>query len=171
MNAKIIFRKSAALIVSMLVLGFAQGGLCVANQWGDALPSVTVSYADLDLSQPQGARTLFHRLEEAAETVCAPAYELVTTFHEIRMQECEHRIIKGAVIKIGRPSLYAVYDAKYHEVLPSQAPRLAAIRSTTRASSRSATRDALADQHTDHPSECSAISRRNRPRTDATAQP
>lgn len=24
------------------------------------------------------------------------------------MQECEHRIIKGAVIKIGRPSLYAV---------------------------------------------------------------
>lgn len=128
--------QSAALIVSMLVLGFAQSGLCMAaNQWHDAIPSVTVSYADLDLSKPQGATTLFHRLEEAAETVCARSHELVTTFHEIRMQECEHRIIKGAVVKIGRPSLYAVYDAKYHEVLPNQAPQLAAIRSAKRSCS------------------------------------
>ena len=136
MNTKMIFRKSAALIVSILVFGFAQSGLCMAaNQRDDAIPRVAVSYADLDLSKPRGATTLFHRLEEAAQTVCAPSYELVTTFHEIRMQECEHRIIKGAVIKIGRPSLYAVYDAKYREVLASQAPRLAATRSTKRSCS------------------------------------
>ena len=59
MNTKMIFRKSAALIVSILVFGFAQSGLCMAaNQWDDAIPSVVVSYADLDLSKPRGATTL-----------------------------------------------------------------------------------------------------------------
>ena len=39
----------------------------------DALPTRRVSYADLDISKPAGAKTLYHRIEAAARQVCEPA--------------------------------------------------------------------------------------------------
>ena len=36
----------------------------------DDPPTVTVSFADLDLSKPAGAETLYQRIQAAARTVC-----------------------------------------------------------------------------------------------------
>ena len=36
----------------------------------DGLPVRTVSYADLDLSKPSGAKTLYRRISVAAQQVC-----------------------------------------------------------------------------------------------------
>ena len=41
-----------------------------AHAADDALPSRRVSYADLDISKPAGAKVLYRRIEAAAEQVC-----------------------------------------------------------------------------------------------------
>ena len=50
--------------------------LCALNATAiaaaDALPSRRVSYADLDISKPAGAKTLYRRIEAAARQVCEP---------------------------------------------------------------------------------------------------
>jgi len=120
MNAQITFRKSAALIASTMLLTLGQSLPCIAADDGDA-PRVTVKYADLNLETPRGAATLLSRLQAAASVVCAPSYENMTTFRDLDMHRCEHQIVKGAVKKVGRPSLYAAYNARYHELLPNQA--------------------------------------------------
>jgi UrcA family protein len=40
----------------------------------DGLPTKTVSYADLDISKPAGAKTLYRRIQAAARQVCAVEY-------------------------------------------------------------------------------------------------
>lgn len=119
MNALTTIRKSAALVASTTLLALGQSAICIAADQGD-VPRVAVSYADLNMASSHGATVLLRRLQAAAAAVCAPSYEIVTAFHDLDMARCEHQIVKEAVMKVGRPTLDAAYNAKYHEVLPSE---------------------------------------------------
>jgi UrcA family protein len=68
-----------------------------------------VSYADLDLSKPAGAQTLYKRIKAAARHVCGPVdrYTYVTPSQTFR--QCFDQAIADAVAQVDRPSLTALH--------------------------------------------------------------
>ena len=77
--------------------------------------SVNVKFADLNLSSPSGARVLYDRIQAAAKGACS-YYWFETDAAEAR---CIHNSIANAVIKVNRPALFAVYEAKNPTRLPN----------------------------------------------------
>jgi UrcA family protein len=71
------------------------------------LPSKKVSYADLDISKPTGAKVLYGRIEAAAHQVCALAgYTDLGTMQ--RVNGCVDCAINNAVKKVDSPALSAL---------------------------------------------------------------
>jgi UrcA family protein len=75
----------------------------------DGVKSQTVSFADLDLSKPAGAQTLYKRITKAARQVCGPAdkYSYITPRKAFR--ECYEEAVAAAVAQVDRPSLTALH--------------------------------------------------------------
>ena len=69
----------------------------------------TVSFADLDLSKPAGAQTLYKCIKAAARRVCGPVdrYTFVTPAQTSR--QCYEQAIADAVAQVDRPSLTALH--------------------------------------------------------------
>jgi len=68
--------------------------------------TTTVKYGDLNLQSESGARTLYRRLQNAAERVCGPID------HRNRAwQECYRIALGDAVNSVGAPALFAVHRA------------------------------------------------------------
>jgi UrcA family protein len=71
---------------------------------GNGLASKTVSYADLDISQPAGAKVLYSRIAAAAQEVCAlSGYKDLGAMQ--RVNGCVDHAINNAVKKVGSPAL------------------------------------------------------------------
>ena len=102
-----MYRFTTPMIIFTLALGF-QSAHAAPPQ---VLPSVVVHFGDLDLSNREGAKTLYKRLRAAAHTVCAPLDEpdLATDRSYI---ECMQSAISTAVAKVDRPALTAYYEEK-----------------------------------------------------------
>ncbi len=78
--------------------------------WSDPLPSVTVRYADLDLSTNAGATTLFHRIRGAAKGVCGtPGTSIV---EQMDWRGCVDSAVSNAVAAVNSPMLTAVFTGK-----------------------------------------------------------
>ena len=73
----------------------------------DGLPTQKVSYADLDISKPAGAKVLYGRIVAAARHVCA-----LSGYRDLgSMQwtnQCTDRAIDKAVKDVGSPALSAL---------------------------------------------------------------
>ena len=74
------------------------------------IPSVKVSYVDLDLSNPAGAATLYQRIKAAARTVCAPLESTQLKRH-LLWRDCYQQAVSNAVATIDRPTLTALHQA------------------------------------------------------------
>lgn len=61
-----------------------------------------VSYADLDISKPEGAKVLYNRIVKAAYAVCPDNGNLLDRFH------CVNKAIAGAVKQVDSPALSAL---------------------------------------------------------------
>jgi UrcA family protein len=74
----------------------------------DALPSRRVSYADLDISKPAGAKVLYGRITRAAKEVCnfSVGYESLGAAQS--MHRCVDHAIANAVTDVGSPALSAL---------------------------------------------------------------
>jgi UrcA family protein len=73
----------------------------------DGLPSRKVSYADLDISKPAGAKVLYGRIVRAAREVCQfPGFESLGTSQMIN--RCVDHAIDNAVKDVGSPALSAL---------------------------------------------------------------
>ena len=68
MNSNIA-KRCALIGIATLAAGLAVNQASAAP-WDDAPPSVVVRYSDLNLSQPQDARTLYARIQTAARVAC-----------------------------------------------------------------------------------------------------
>jgi UrcA family protein len=102
-------RLIAAAIGIAMISSFST--LCSAAGTPEA-PKTLVKYADLDLSTSQGATALYNRIHFAAEGVCAGYFHddlVARSSWKLCMQEA----IEGAVTKVNRPALSAVYATKY----------------------------------------------------------
>jgi UrcA family protein len=73
----------------------------------DGLPSKRVSYADLDISKPAGAKVLYGRIVRAAREVCqSNAYESLGAAQ--LTNRCVDHAIDTAVKDVGSPALSAL---------------------------------------------------------------
>jgi UrcA family protein len=70
------------------------------------VPAVHVRYSDLDLTTPEGARALYHRIVIAAHEVC-PADGLDLQ-HLMESQKCAEQAIARAVGELHNPQLSAL---------------------------------------------------------------
>jgi UrcA family protein len=100
-------------LISTAILG------AVALSWGtlsfagndSEVPQTVVKFGDLNLSNPQGATALYHRIWRAAGIVCRPLIEGSLSSRN-QAQTCVHKAIADAVTKINRAELFAVYNAQ-----------------------------------------------------------
>ena len=107
------------LIATALLGTLACGYATVIAAAGMETHSTVVKYGDLNLSNPQGAATLYHRIVAAAHQVCN-YFDDDRSFEQVRanVDACVHKAIVNAVTKVGRPELIAVYNANNREPLP-----------------------------------------------------
>ncbi len=71
------------------------------------LPTRTVSYADLDISKPAGAKVLYHRIKAAANEVCG--YGMSGDMGSAgRHYDCVQASIDKAVKDVDSPALSAL---------------------------------------------------------------
>ncbi|MFO1401508.1 MAG: UrcA family protein [Steroidobacteraceae bacterium] len=66
-----------------------------------------VNYADLDLRSAAGARSLYHRLQRAAQRVCDDADR-----HSPAFRECYETALADAVNSVGAPKLVELHRAR-----------------------------------------------------------
>ena len=85
-------------------------GTAIAGPPADAIPSVTVSYADLDLASQAGAQVLYQRIKQAAQTVCA-ALASKQLERQALWHDCYEQAVANAVATIDRPLLTALHRA------------------------------------------------------------
>jgi UrcA family protein len=99
----------AGAILSALAFSFAT----VSNADDDtAPPQVIVKFADLNVSTPQGAETLYRRIHGAAVNVCSRMY-VTEQAYKWHKDACLQKVIGDAVIKVNRPGLSAVFASKF----------------------------------------------------------
>lgn len=72
--------------------------------------SVTVSYRDLDLSTPEGAKALYGRIQRAAKQVCG--YAGADMIEQSIWNSCYRNAISDAVGKVNSPLLTAVHTGR-----------------------------------------------------------
>ena len=102
-------------LTATAIFGALAASFC-ATSTADSRPvSVTVKFADLNISSPSGALVLYNRIRTAAQSACA-YYWFKTDADEAR---CVQNTIAKAVAKVNQPALSAVYDAKYKTAAPS----------------------------------------------------
>jgi len=97
-------------------IALSWGTMSIAADESDA-PQAVVKFGDLNVANPQGAAALYRRIWSAAITVCRPQDD-GSLASRGRMQTCIHKAIADAVTKVDRAELFAVYDAKNHELRP-----------------------------------------------------
>jgi UrcA family protein len=90
--------------------------LGIAPAWS-ATPdtrSVTVSFRDLDLSSPEGAKTLYRRIQSAAKQVCG--YRGADLIEQSFWNGCYRNAVSDAVVKVNSPLLTAVHTGRPPQV-------------------------------------------------------
>src|SRR3979490_1887411 len=104
MNMKITIQNTARAAAFFLCGAIALCTLQVTAQASDdGLPTQRVSYADLDISKPAGAKGLYGRIVAAAHNVCAlSGYRDLGSMQW--MNKCTDRAIDKAVKDVGAPA-------------------------------------------------------------------
>jgi UrcA family protein len=99
------FISLASTVVFSLVLNAA---------YADEAPkTLTVQFADLDLSNDAGAATLFNRIKGAATRVCS-AHSGGTTLRDKRQHAaCVDFALSNAVARVDRPELTEYVTSRY----------------------------------------------------------
>jgi len=93
-----------------LALTFANGTARAEAPQTDGPPTVTVSYAGLDLSTRAGAETLYRRIKGASEQVCS-AFEGRPLQRVALWRRCYEQAVANAVAEVHRPALTALHQS------------------------------------------------------------
>ena len=97
-------RAAAFFLCGAIAVGTLQA---TARASDDALPTQRVTYADLDITKPAGAKVLYSRIVAAARHVCSDnGYKELATIQ--RANKCIDLAIDKAVKDVGSPALSAL---------------------------------------------------------------
>lgn len=105
----------SAMTLTLTAAFVAYAGMAQADRVDRSLnsvPSITISYAELDISKPQGLQVLYTRLERAAKTVCDFDYAPRDLARVRSAKACYQSALENAVNQINRPTLTALHRAK-----------------------------------------------------------
>jgi len=83
----------------------------------------TVKFGDLDISHPQGAAVLYHRIRAAAQNVCSP-FDGSGVSAKMHLDACVKKAVADAVTTVDEPALFAVYSAKIGKTPPARVASL-----------------------------------------------
>jgi UrcA family protein len=99
--------------IAMLVGCLLAGSLGVAQAATPAadVPTVVVSYNDLDLSSTDGAQTLYKRISAAAHKVC-PFEDTVQPLRVALNNACREAAIERAVTSVNNAQLATVWTER-----------------------------------------------------------
>ena len=100
-------RLRAATTLTALAACFALGAIGSARA---EVPSLKVSYQDLNLSTEQGSQALYARIASAARAVCA-VEDIRDLKARARVNACREEAIARAVQNVDSPKLAALYAA------------------------------------------------------------
>jgi len=110
-------RTLVAGIVGACALGFA--AMAAADD-GLGTPKAVIRYGDLNLMTMKGAQVLYERITIASYAVClSSGRDANDNADPFAVEDCRKKIIADAVSKIGKPTLYAVYNATHAKPLPA----------------------------------------------------
>ena len=101
-------------LIAAAIFGFLAPGLGVVAAADPSAESRTVKFADLDISNPSGARVLYGRIRAAAQVVCSHYFLASDT----DKAQCVRDTTADAVTRINQPALSAVYNANYKTSAP-----------------------------------------------------
>jgi UrcA family protein len=103
--------KTFAAAVAPVLLGavLAAGSAFAAP----AAPTLHVSYADLNLSNPADARTMLHRIRQGAASVCAavPGGSGTSISAIDQFNACYRTTVSRAVASLGAPAVTQAYNS------------------------------------------------------------
>ncbi len=115
-------------IIASVLFGASALGLAALPAAANSLApplQVTVKFADLDVSRPEGAAVLYGRIRAAARNVCSP-YDRGDPLENMEFASCVRQSIADAVSAVNAPALTAVHSSKTKGAL---LVRVAALRS------------------------------------------
>jgi UrcA family protein len=72
---------------------------------------VTVHYADLDISHPEGAQALLSRLHYASRKACGGEPDFLNFTMQRAFKTCMHETMDRAVASVGNPYVASLYGA------------------------------------------------------------
>ena len=103
-------------LIPMVVLGGAMLSAAPYAAAGDAGargldPAVAVRFSDLSASTPEGARVLYGRIVDAAQTVCGPSASLWDADAYRNWKTCYRATVDHVVRQINRPQLTALHQS------------------------------------------------------------
>jgi UrcA family protein len=101
-------RITLMMVLCGIVSAVSAGAASAATPTDDDVPRIVVQYDSASLATESGARSLYHRLERAAEQVCA-AGSVDRPFLRSAVKQCREQSIARAVLQIDNPHLAAVY--------------------------------------------------------------
>jgi UrcA family protein len=107
------------LMTSTIAGGALAFGFAAASPAADSpeVRSITVKYADLNLSSPEGAAALYGRIRAAAKSVCATSDDRAL-WSQSGVDACVHKAIADAVMKVNKPALFGAYNDHNKTPLP-----------------------------------------------------
>lgn len=114
MDASRSFRSvwTAAIV---LTAGAAMLAVAPAAHAADKVPELRVSYADLDLSTPEGITLLYVRVRDAARRVCEPLRLRTGTRMTDRFDACVREAIGATGRRLKAPALMALYAGEMRQ--------------------------------------------------------
>jgi UrcA family protein len=93
--------------IGALVIASAAIATPALAQSIDQAPSIRVSYADLDIHQPDGAGILLARIDVAADRACGGAPDLRLLAQRAAFDRCRREAISRAVAGVNEPLVTA----------------------------------------------------------------
>lgn len=111
MNTLDTTRLSLRFPTALVALFFGLAAASAVADETDEAPSVTVSYADLDLSKPAGAETLYRRIQAAARSVCGPRHSRILLQIQT-FRTCYKDAVEDALQQVNESLVFAVHRSK-----------------------------------------------------------
>ncbi len=105
-----IVKRCVLMGVATLAAGLAVSQASAAPSESEA-PHIVVRYSDLNLSQPEDARTLYGRIRRAAREACRDV-GLDDVWFGMKFHNCVDRAVTNAVAKISSPRVNEIHEAR-----------------------------------------------------------
>lgn len=113
-------RRFATTGASCVLIGAFLSSPAAFAALDDDPPTITVKFAELDLSRQEGAQELYRRIKSAAHAVCNATGGSFEAQRFSKHRQCFQTAVDDAVSRVNRPTLTALHK--------KQTPRLASSR-------------------------------------------